>query len=309
MSWYLFRRLVGTVVTALAVSFVAYLALTFAPGDAAEMLIGENASAEQVAALRRQMGLDAPFLERYGRYMAAALTRGDLGESLVSGRAVADLLVERLPNTVELALAAMGLATLVGFGVGLLAAMRPGSRLDLLAVSGTVLGLALPPYWVALLLVMLFSLQLNWLPVFGSGTPAHLVLPAITLALPGAAVVARLVRSSVLEVKSADFVRTALSKGLSPRQTLVRHVLPNSLIPALTLLGLNLSHLLGGAFVVETIFAWPGLGRLTVQAIFDRDIPVVMGAVLMVVPICLSINLLVDLLHAGLDPRVRHHAL
>ena len=309
MSWYLFRRLTGTVVTALAVSFVAYLALTFAPGDAAEMLIGENASAEQVAALRRQMGLDAPFLERYGRYMASALTRGDLGASLVSGRAVADLLAERLPNTVELALVAMGLATLVGFGVGLLAAMRPGSRLDLLAVSSTVLGLALPPYWVALLLVMLFSLQLNWLPVFGSGTLAHLVLPAVTLALPGAAVIARLVRSSVLEVKGADFVRTALSKGLSPRQTLVRHVLPNSLIPALTLLGLNLSHLLGGAFVVETIFAWPGLGRLTVQAIFDRDIPVVMGAVLMVVPISLSINLLVDLLHAWLDPRVRHHAL
>lgn len=309
MSYYLLRRAGGVLVTLLVVSFVAYLALTFAPGDAAEALVGENASAEQIAALRSQMRLDAPLLERYGEYMAAALTQGDLGRSLVNGRRVADLLVERLPSTVVLALVAMGLATLVGFGVGLLAASRPGSRLDILAIGGTVLGLALPPYWVAMLLVMLFSLQLSWLPVFGSGTLAHLVLPAVTLALPGAAMVARLVRSSVLDVKGADFVRTALSKGLSPRSVLLRHVLPNSLIPALTVLGLNLSHLLGGAFVVETIFAWPGLGRLTVQAIFDRDIPVVMGAVLMVVPLCLTINLLVDLMHAFLDPRVRHDAL
>ena len=307
--WYLLRRIAAAGVTALVVSFVAYVALTFAPGDAAEALIGESASAEQVAALRSQMRLDAPLLERYGDYMAAALTRADLGRSLVSNRRVSELLLERLAPTLCLALVAMALATLVGFAVGLLASARPGSRLDLLAVSGTVLGLAIPPYWLALLLVMLFSLRLNWLPVFGSGTPAHLVMPAITLALPGAAVIARLVRASVLEVKSADFVRTAASKGLAPHQVLLRHVLPNSLIPALTLLGLNLSHLVGGAFVIETIFAWPGLGRLTVQAIFDRDVPVVMGTVLIVAPLCLSINLLVDLLHAALDPRVRHEAL
>ncbi len=309
MSGYLVRRVAAMVVTALAVSFVAYVGLTFAPGDAAEMLIGENASAEQVAALRSQMRLDAPLWERYGDYMGRALTRGDLGQSLVSGRRVTDLLMERLLPTLILALVAMGLATILGLAVGLLASARPGSRLDLLAVGGTVLGLALPPYWVALLLVMLFSIHLGWLPVFGSGTLAHLVMPAVTLALPTAAVIARLVRSSVLEVKSADFVRTALSKGLTPNRVLFQHVLPNGLLPALTLLGLNLSHLVGGAFVVETIFAWPGLGRLTVQAVFDRDVPVVMGAVLLVVPLCLGINLLVDLLHAALDPRVRHEAL
>ncbi len=309
MTYYLIRRIGAALITLLVVSFLAYVALTFAPGDAAEALIGENASAEQIAALRTQMRLDAPLWERYGEYMAGALLRGDLGESLISDRKVGDLLVERFPSTVLLALVAMGLATVVGFTVGLLAASRPGSRIDVAAIGGTVLGLALPPYWVAMLLVMVFSLRLHWLPVFGSGSPAHLILPAITLALPGAATVARLVRSSVLEVKGADFVRTALSKGLSPRQTLLRHILPNSLIPALTVLGLNLSYLVGGAFVVETIFAWPGLGRLTVQAIFDRDLPVVMGAVLVVVPICLSVNLVVDLLHAALDPRVRHHAL
>ncbi len=309
MTYYLLRRIGAALITLLVVSFVAYVALTFAPGDAAEALIGENASAEQIAALRSQMRLDAPLPERYGEYMSRALLRGDLGQSLISDRRVGDLLLERFPSTLLLALVAMGLATLVGFGAGLLAASRPGSQLDILAISGTVLGLAMPPYWVAMLLVMLFSLRLHWLPVFGSGSVAHLVLPAVTLALPGAATIARLVRASVLEVKAADFVRTALSKGLSPRQTLLRHILPNSLIPALTVLGLNLSYLIGGAFVVETIFAWPGLGRLTVQAIFDRDLPVVMGAVLVVVPLCLSINLLVDLLHAALDPRVRHHAL
>lgn len=309
ISLYVLRRVAALGITALVVSFVAYVALTFAPGDAAEALIGENASSEQIAALRSQMRLDAPLLERYGEYMAAALTRGDLGRSLVSGRNVGDLLLERLVPTLSLAVVAMGLAVVVGCITGLLASSRPGSPLDILTVSGTVLGLAIPSYWLALLLVMVFSLRLGWLPVFGWGTPAHMVLPAITLALPGAAVIARLIRASVLDVSESDFVRTAQSKGLAPDRVLFRHILPNSLVPALTLLGLNLSHLVGGAFVIETIFAWPGLGRLTVQAIFDRDIPVVMGAVLLVVPLCLGINLVVDLLHAMLDPRVRHEAL
>lgn len=309
MHGFLARRLIGLLITVFAVSFVAYVALTFAPGDAAEALIGENASQEQVEALRRQMKLDAPLLERYGDYMAGAVMRRDLGQSLSTGRGVADLLMERLPSTVSLALVSMALATVVGFVLGLAAALKPRGRLDMMAVGGAALGVALPPYWVALLLVMLFSLKLGWLPVFGSGTPAHMVLPAVTLAMPGAAVLARLVRSSVLDVKGADYVRTAVSKGLGPRRIMLRHVLPNSLMPALTILGLNLSHLLGGAFVVETIFAWPGIGRLMVQAIFDRDIPVVMGAVLVVVPMALLVTLAVDLLHSALDPRVRHHAI
>ncbi|HEX2987541.1 MAG TPA: ABC transporter permease [Chloroflexota bacterium] len=309
MGYYLSRRIGGLLVTMLVVSFVAYVALTYAPGDAAEALAGENASAEQLAALRSQMHLDAPLAERYADYMTAALTRGDLGRSLISGRSVREMLEERIPPTLLLAVVAMGLAAIAGVGSGLLAASRPGSKLDIVAMGGTALGLAVPPYWVALLLVLLFSLRLHWLPVFGYGTAAHLVLPAITLALPGAAMVARLIRSSVVEVKGADFVRTAASKGLGPSQLMLRHILPNSLIPALTMLGLNLSHLIGGAFVIETIFAWPGLGRLTVQAIFDRDLPVLMGAVLTVVPLCLTVNLLVDLLHGVLDPRLRHEAI
>ncbi len=308
MNSFLIRRLGGAVATVLVVSFVAYVALTFAPGDAAQALVGENASAEQIAVLRSQMKLDTPLLERYGAYMAGAL-RGDLGRSLISDRPVIELVGERFPLTIELALTAIALATVAGFALGHTAALRAGSRLDLLVVGSTALALSLPPYWVALLLVMLFSLTLHWLPVFGSGTPGHLVLPAITLALPAAAMIARLVRSGVVEIQHSDFVRTAVAKGLSHRQTMARHVLPNALIPALTMLGLNLSHLIGGAFVVETIFAWPGLGRLMVQAIFDRDIPVVMGTVLVVAPLCLAVNLMVDLLHGALDPRVRQHVL
>ncbi len=309
MGWRLLRRAAGLALTVLIVSFLTYAGLTYAPGDAAEALLGEHATAEQVQALRQQMGLDAPLPERYERYMAAALGQGDLGKSLVSGRRVSDLILERLPLTLLLALASMALATVGGLAAGLLAASHRGSRLDLALSGTTVLGLALPPYWVALLLVMLFSLQLGWLPVFGSGTPAHLILPTVTLALPAAAMVARLSRASVLEILRAEYVRTALAKGLTWRQALVRHVLPNSLVPTITLLGLNLGHLIGGAFVVETVFAWPGLGRLTIQAIFDRDIPVVMGAVLVVAPLCLAINLAVDLLQAALDPRLRHEAL
>jgi ABC-type dipeptide/oligopeptide/nickel transport system permease component len=305
----LLRRLAGAVATMLVVSFAAYAALTFAPGDAAQALLGDHASAEQIDAFRRQMRLDAPLLERYGAYVAGALTRGDLGLSLMSGRRVADLLVERIPATLTLAVVAMALSVAVGMIVGLLAAARRGGAIDVMLMGATTLGLALPSYWVALLLVLVFSVHMRWLPVFGAGTPAHLVLPAVTLALPGIAMVGRLVRSSVLEVRGADFVRTALAKGLSGRLVLLRHVLPNSLIPTLTILGLYLGHLVGGAFVVETIFAWPGLGRLTVQAIFDRDIPVVMGAVLVVAPLSLGVNLVVDLLHGALDPRLRHETL
>lgn len=309
MWWYLLRRLGGVLVAMLAVSFLTYVGLTFAPGDAAEALIGEYASAEQVAELRKQMQLDAPLHERYANYMVAVLTHGDLGQSLANDRRVGELVAERFPSTLVLALTAICLATIIGFAIGLLAAAKQGSRLDVLVMANAALGLALPPYWVALLLVQLFAVRLGWMPVFGSGSIIHLILPAVTLALPGAAAVARLVRASVLEVSNSDFVRTAFAKGLMRRQVMLRHILPNSMIPALTLLGLNFGHLIGGAFVVETIFAWPGLGRLTVQAIYERDITVVMGAILVVVPFCLAINLIVDLLHAALDPRVRQDAL
>jgi len=309
MTSHLLRRIGGTILVLLAVSFVIFAALDVTPGDAAEALVGDSASQEQLDALRHEMGLDVPLAQRYLGFLTDLFTQGDLGQSLVSGRQVSDLLSQRLPPTLLLAVTATALATIAGVTIGIVAAVRAGSFLDTAIMGGTALGLAVPTFWSSLLLVMLFSLQLGWLPVVGAGSLKHLVLPALTLALPTTAVVARLMRSSVLEQLSADYVRTAHAKGATPRRVMTYHVLRNSLIPLVMLLGLYLGRLLGGAFIVETIFGWPGLGRLTVQAIFDRDQPVVMGAALTVATIYLIINFVVDLLHAWLDPRVAHETL
>ena len=301
---HLVRRLGSALLVLLAVSFVIFIALATVPGDAATALAGESASQAQLDTLRRQLGLDAPLLVRYGRFLAGLL-HGDLGSSLISGRPVGELLAERFPYTLTLAVASVGLATALGMAFGVAAATRAGTALDTLIMAGVTLGMALPSFWVGLLLIMVFALELHWLPVVGAGTPQHLILPAITLALPTAAVVARLMRSSLLDVWHAEFVRTAHAKGLPRRQVLQSHMLRNSLIPLTAVIGLHLGHLLGGAFVVETIFGWPGLGRLTVQAIFDRDLPVVLGAALTLAGMFVLTNLAVDLLHAWLDPRIR----
>ena len=282
---------------------VTFFVLTTAPGDAAAGLIGDTASAEQLARFRAELGLDRPVLVRYLDFLRG-LAVGDLGDSLVSGRPVTGLLMERLPQTILLSLTAMLAATVLGSLLGLLAARRAGTWFDTGVMALVNVGIALPTFWVALLLILLFSLRLRWLPVVGAGTPTHLILPAITLALPTTAVVARLVRSALLDVLGADYVRTAHAKGLPDPQVLQRHVLRNAIIPVLTVLGMHLGYLLGGAFIVETIFGWPGLGRLTVQAIFDRDLPVVLGATVTIATMYVILNLIVDLLHAWLDPRV-----
>jgi peptide/nickel transport system permease protein len=309
MARHLLRRLSGTGLVLVLVSFVIFVALDVTPGDAAEAMVGDSASQEQLDALRHEMGLDVPLVQRYLNFISGLLTQGDLGQSLVTGQSVGGLLAERLPSTVQLAFTATALATVLGVAIGIAAAVRAGTYLDTAIMGGTALGLAVPTFWSALLFVMLFALRLHWLPVVGSGSLKHLVLPAVTLALPTAAVVARLMRSSILEELSANYVRTAHAKGARSRRVMSHHVLRNSLIPLLTLLGLYLGRLLGGAFIVETIFGWPGLGRLTVQAIFDRDQPVVLGAALTVAAMYLTINFFVDVGHAWLDPRVGQETL
>jgi peptide/nickel transport system permease protein len=309
MARHLLRRLGGTLLVLLVVSFVTFVALDVTPGDAAEAMVGDSASQEQLDALRQEMGLDASLLSRYRSFVTGLLIHGDLGQSLVSRRDVSTLLAERLPGTLLLAFTATALATIVGVAIGIAAAVRAGSYVDTAIMGGTALGLAVPSFWSALLLMMLFALRLHWLPVVGSGSVRHLILPAVTLALPTAAVVARLMRSSILEELNADYVRTAHAKGATSRRVMSHHVMRNSLIPLVTLLGLYLGRLLGGAFIVETIFGWPGLGRLTVQAIFDRDQPVLIGAALTVAAMYLIINFLVDLAHSWLDPRVAYETL
>lgn len=306
---FLFKRLCGAAGVLLVVSFLTFALLNMAPGDAAQTLVGDYASASQLERVRQQMGLDAPVVVRYIHFVTAAVLHGDLGSSLISGRAVAGLVAERFAYTLALAVVSMALAVTLGTLAGLAAATRQGGALDLVLMTVTTLGQSLPTYWVALLLILVFSLWLRWLPVVGAGSPAHMVLPAVSLALPTTAVVARLTRASLLDVKGADYVCTARAKGIGPECLWRVHILRNGLIPVITLLGLHLGHILGGTFIIETIFGWPGLGRLVVQAVFDRDFPVVVGAVLLIAVIYQVINLAVDMAHAWLDPRVGFEAL
>ncbi len=298
------RRLLASLLVLVLASLIAYAILDVAPGDAAMVMVGESASEEQLAALRTELGLDRSFGARFFDYLLGVGLRGDLGQSLVNGRPVAEVIGERFMATLILALVATLAACAVGMAAGMWAAARPGSLADLSMMAGMALGLALPGFGLALLLTLLFSLKLRLLPVAGGGTPAHLVLPALTLAIPLAAVVARLTRSSMLDEAKAGYVLAAHARGVPAKRVWRRHVLRNALVPVVTLVGLHFGHLLGGAFVVETVFGWPGLGRLIVQAIFDKDYPVILGAVLLLAVIFQMFNLVVDLLHGVLDPRV-----
>ena len=303
MLTHIIHRLLAALLVIVAASFVTYTLLAAAPGDIAVTLVGDTASAEELDAIRQEYGLDRPVVVRYIYYMSGLLMRGDLGQSLVSDRSVGSLIIEKLPYTVVLALVALIIATSIGFILGLIAARNAGTYWDTILMTTASVGTALPSFWFALLLIMLFSVRLQWLPVVGADTPAHLILPALTLALPTAAVTARLVRSSLLDVMDSEYIRTAHAKGLGKARITQRHILRNAAIPIITMLGLQLGYLLGGAFIIETIFGWPGLGRLTVQAIFDRDYPVVLAATLLIAAIYVLLNLSVDLLQGWLDPR------
>src|SRR6185295_15046043 len=275
-------------------------------GDPVLLMVSSDAPPDVVTATRHALGFDRPLPEQFGRYVTRA-AQGDLGVSLRSNRPVAALIRERLPATLELTLAALLIAVAIAVPAGIVSAVRRGSLVDRVAMVGAVAGQAVPIFWLALLLITLFGVYLRWLPVFGRGSLAHLVLPAVSLSTVILGRLARLVRSSMLEVLGQDYVRTARAKGVAEPRVLAAHALKNAAIPIVTLLGLQFAQLLGGAVVTETIFAWPGIGRL-VEAIFNRDFPVVQGVVLVVSLIFVTVNLLVDLAYAALDPRVRTEA-
>jgi len=301
------RRLAGTVFTLILASLIAFTIVEAAPGDAAHTLIGESASETELQALRSQMGLDRPFLARYLDYLTNAV-RGNLGKSLISGRPVTELIGERFVSTLLLACTALMAASILGILIGIWSASRQGSLLDASMMALTSLGIAIPGFGLAMLLTLVFSLNLRLLPVAGGGTLAHLILPAITLAAPMAAVIARLCRGSLLDVAQSEYVLAAHAKGVTGRMVWRKHILRNALVPVVIMIGLNFGHMLGGAFVVETIFGWPGLGRLLVQAVFDRDFPLILGSVLLLAAIFQFFNLLVDIGHGFLDPRVGSEA-
>ena len=303
MLTFVARRLLLAVPVLLGVVFVVMLTVDLIPGDAVDLMLGEHATPEAVARLRDYLGLDKPLLVRYAAYVGH-VAHGDLGRSIQQNRPVVDELGDAWPATLELTAAALCLAALVGVAAGVVSAVWPNSVFDAVARVGSLFGLSMPVFWTGLVLIVCFALWLPWLPVGGAGSLGHLVLPAITLALPSVAMVARMTRSSVLEVLREDYVRTARAKGVAERLVVSKHALRNAAIPILTLLGLQAGQLMGGAVLTETVFAWPGLGRLMVKAIFARDYVLLQGAVLVFALAFVLINLVVDLAYGALDPRV-----
>jgi peptide/nickel transport system permease protein len=305
MTRYIVQRMAALIPVLFGVSLIVFSILTFIPGDPALQVGGLDASPEDLAAIRHQMGLDQPVHVQYLYFVGNAL-RGDFGKSIRTNRPVLEELRARIPNTVTLTAVAMVFAILIGTGLGILAAVRQYSLWDNLAMIVAMLGISVPIFWLGLMLMLLFAVQLRWLPTTGTGTALHLVLPALTLGAASAAIIARQVRSAMLEVLRQDYVRTARAKGLHVRTVVLRHALTNALIPAVTIIGLQFGYLLAGAVITETVFAWPGVGRLLVDAIKYRDFPVVQATILWLALIFSAVNLAVDLLYGYLDPRIKY---
>jgi peptide/nickel transport system permease protein/oligopeptide transport system permease protein len=300
---YAIYRISVLIPTLLAVSLAVFLVLHLVPGDAARNAAGPDAAEEDIELIREHYGLDQPLWQQYGIWLGK-VAQGDLGESFRSRRRVLDELARRLPATFELAGSAMLFAVLLGVTLGVVASMKPNSWLDEAVNAFSALGISVPVFFLGLLLMLLFAARLQWLPPSGRGTVAHLVLPMVTLGLPYVATFARVARSTMLEVLSEDYIRTARAKGIPWRIVVWRHALVNATVPLVTLLGVYFGRLLGGAVIVETIFAWPGLGRYMVDAIIQRDLHVVQGCILVFATAIVVVNMLVDLLYSVLDPRI-----
>jgi peptide/nickel transport system permease protein len=303
MLIFVVRRLLLTIPVLLGVLFVVMLTMELIPGDPVALMLGDAATKETIAKFREHLGLDRPLVVRYLRYLGQVVT-GDLGRSIQQNRPVVDELADAWPATLQLTTTALALAALVGVATGIVSAVWPNSVFDALSRLSSLFGLSMPVFWTGLVLIVVFAFWLPLLPVGGVGSPAHLVLPAVTLALPSIAMIARMTRSSVLEVLREDYVRTARAKGVGERLVVVKHALRNAAIPILTLIGLQAGQLMGGAVLTETVFAWPGLGRLMVKAIFARDYILLQGLVLIFALAFVVINLVVDLSYGALDPRV-----
>ncbi len=305
MGKYLVRRALAALLVILGVVTVIFAVVRVIPGDPAQVLLGTYATAEMVAEQRAKMGLDRSLPVQYGLFLRQAAL-GDWGRSYHEGRPAFGLVIERMPATVELAVAGILLTVVLSVVLGTLAARWVQSVADRLIGAFSLLGQAIPNFWLGLVLVIVFARNLHWLPSFGRGTLAHLVLPTVTLAVQLIGVMTRLVRAGILEVMNQDYVRTARAKGVGEARVLTRHVYRNMMIPVVTVLGLQLGALLGGVVVIETVFAWPGLGRLIVTSINNRDYPVVQASVTFAAVIFVFLNLLVDLVYGYLDPRIRY---
>jgi peptide/nickel transport system permease protein len=306
MLGYISERLVSTLIVLFGVSVLSFLILQLVPGDPVQIMLGQTgASAAQMATLRHELGLDQPVWMQYWRFLTNAL-HGNLGMSIVQRQPVGSLILEQLPYTIQLTVAGMVVAVVVGMGAGVVAAIRPNSWVDGIVMVAATVGVAIPGFWLALLLIYAFAVYFQLLPATGGIGWKPLIMPAITLGLGGAAVIARLTRASMLEVLRQEYIVTARAKGVTGRAVLLHHALKNALIPVITVVGLQFGSLLSGAVIIETVFARPGIGRLAVDAILNKDYPLVQGTILVAAVAYVLTNLAVDLVYMFVDPRIRY---
>jgi ABC-type dipeptide/oligopeptide/nickel transport system permease component len=302
---YLFRRLALTMPVLVGVATLVFALIHLVPGDPAQAMLGESAPAADLADLRTKLGLDRPLLAQYGHFLGG-LVRGDLGTSFRYNTPVAREIAQRLGRTAQLALVAMAIAIAIAVPLGILGALYRGRAIDQAAMAVSLAGIAMPNFWLGPLLAIIFAVGLGWLPVSGTGSWRHLVLPAVTLGAALAAIVARMTRASLVEELGELYVLAARARGVSRTRAVLRHALRNSLIPVVTIVGLQLGAVLTGTIITETIFSWPGVGRLLIQAINFRDYPLVQGCILFIAVTYVMMNLLVDVAYAWLDPRIRY---
>lgn len=312
MVQFIIRRFAQMILLLIGISFIVFMSMHLAPGDPATIIGGPTATKSDIEAIRADLGLNKPVLVQYADYMNG-LIHGDLGYSYRSGQSVTEAITTRFPITIKLAIASMIVAIVIGITAGIISARKPNSMLDFASTTFSLIGVSIPNFWLGTMLILLFSVNLQWLPIGGLNSPFYttegfkeLILPAITLGTSTAAIIARMTRSSMLEVAQADYIRTARAKGVKQRKVVWVHSLRNALIPVLTVAGINFGGLLGGTIITEQVFAINGIGRLMIEGIASRDFPMVQGTVLLVAGIFVFINLIVDLLYAAVDPRISY---
>ena len=305
MAKYIIRRLIAMIPVVMGITFLVFMIMQLAPGDPVRMILGDSAEPEAIEAMREEMGLNDPVLVQYGRYMVDLL-HGDMGTSYTNQRPMAQEEFIRVPATFELALVSAVVSILIAIPLGVIAAVKQNTLFDNLSMVVSLVGISMPAFWLALMLMLVFSLRLGWFPVQGNGDGwRSFVLPSISIGFMNMAAIARTTRSSMLETIRQDYIRTARSKGITEGEVIMHHAFGNALIPTITVVGVQLGGLLGGAVLTETVFAWPGLGRLMVQAVNGRDVPVVMGCIVILSIGFSIVNLIVDLAYGFIDPRVR----
>jgi len=303
---YIGKKLISLIIVLFFASIVCFLIIHFIPGDPAEVMAGPGVSQKDVEVLRVRMGLDKPLIEQYTTWIGNIILYGDFGDSLTSNESVAELMGERFVNTLILALCGIFLAIIIGIPLGIISAIKQNSVIDIVTMGFSILGVSMPIFWVSLILILFFSVNLKLLPATGSGTILHLILPSIAIGLNSMAVIARMTRSSMLEVLRQDYIRTADAKGMSYRIVIIKHALKNAMIPIVTTIGIQFGYLLGGAVLTETVFVYPGIGRLLVNSINRRDYTTIQGCMFVITGLFVILNTVIDLLYQFFDPRIKN---